>query len=177
MAENSKREKLKRSAAAVAASAGVLIGGIFNSPADVPQDVLDRVPPPPAIEFVIPDLPDDDDGEALPEEEKQKKEKRRLSFATRLVLSIAVSIIVWVLAWVAYTAVAPLLGPVMKFLLRAVLIAAAGLITYASVAKSILPDVPLKKILNWKVLLSVFLGACALSWGVKFIFSSMFVHN
>lgn len=176
MAENIKREKLKRSAAAVAASAGVLIGGIFNSPADMPQDVLDRVPPPPAIELVIPDVPDDDE-DALPEEEKQKKEKRHLSFATRLVLSIVISIVAWVLAWVAYTSLAPLLGPVMKFIARAVLIAAAGLITYASVAKAVLPDVPLKKILNRKVLLAVFLGACALSWGVKFIFSSMFVHN
>lgn len=174
--ENSKREKLKRSAASVAASAGVLIGGIFNSPADMPQDVLDKVPPPPAIELVIPDMPDDDE-DALPEEEKQKKEKRRLSFASRLVLSIAVSIVVWVLVWVAYSSLAPLLGPVMQFLLHAVLIAAAGLITYASVAKTILPDVPLKKILNRKVLLAVFLGACALSLGFKFIFSSMFVHN
>lgn len=177
MDEHKDKKNIKQKAAAIAASAGVLLGGIFTSPADLPQDIMDRVPPPPAIQLVIPDLPQDDDDAALPEEEKKKNNKRSLSLFPRLLISAGLSLFVCLGFWLLYGIISPMLGPVVRIIVRTIFIAVSALFIYAALAKAILPGVPLKKILNWKVLLAVVLGSCALSYGIKLIFTSLSIHK
>ena len=152
-------EKLKKSAAALAASAGILLGGLFNSPSGLPQDFVDRAPPP-AVGFVLPDLPEDssDDDLALPEEEKKKKSSFSLWFSSRklwvrLCISLGIVLIILSLLWCAYSFLCVSLPAFFRALAAAVFSIIALLTAYSGVAKAVLPGTPLKKLLSPKVLL------------------------
>ena len=183
--EEKKQGKIKQSAAALAAGAAVLVSGVFTSPADLPADTMDRIAPPPAIELVLPDLPDEDPDEDLPvlsEEEKKKRGRfsawySNLSFFKRLLVSIAFAVLCWLAVGIAYFSIAPALPGVVGAVVRTGLILALSLLSYAAVAKALLPGTPLRKILSGKAILFVLIAGILLSVAAKFIFSSIFVHS
>lgn len=179
------KNKIKQSAAALTAGAAMLFGGLFTSPADLPDSPMDKLKAPPAIELVLPDLPEEEDEEspvALPEEEKKKKrafsswfEKRNLF--QRILIAVAFAAICWIVLGFLYLRIAAALPALVNIILKTALIVFLSLLTYAAVAKAILPHTPLKKILNWKPVLAIVIAACLLSFAAKFIISSLFVHS
>ena len=183
--EKSTGKNIKQKASAAVATAGILIGGVLSPPANLPPEQLqDRIEPPPAIEIVIADEQsnDDDDDVAITEEEKKRRGKFISWYASRklgarLAISIGVSLFGWAVFAALYVAYAAVLPAFVRFILRTVLIAFLGLSTYALIAKAFLPDVPLSKILNWKVICAVVVLACIVSFGLKFLFSTIIVQK
>lgn len=179
-----KKKKLKSKATAVAASASLLVSSVLSAPANMPEEMYtDKIVSPPAIAYVLPDLPDDDgdDDYVAPEEEKKKKYSlsswyASRKFASRLLISIVFAAICWVLMGLAYFYFTPAMPVLVKIVFKAVMFAILGLVTYAAIAKAFLPQASLKQILNWKVIAAVIIVACALSYGIEFIISSLLVH-
>ena len=186
-AGNKLRNKLKRikkrtvhSAIALAASAGVLIGGLFNSPADLLQDPttgVDRALAPAAIEMVIEESDEDPDpdtdgsgdgGDAeakTDDEEKRRGVKGALrSFILKTPRSIRAvfGIPMWAVGCVLialFNAIfSAFLSPVLATLLGWVTAAAVILLCIVGTVKAVLPDVPVRKILNKNTILIVVCG-------------------
>ena len=184
--ENHLKNKLKKirkhtvhSAIALVASAGVLIGGLFNSPADLLEDPtagVDRALAPAAIEMVIeesdedpdPDTDGGDGGDAeaqTDDEEKRRGVKGALrSFVFKTPQNIRT--VFGIPLWVAGCALIALfnvifsafLSPVLATLLGWVISAAIILLCIIGTVKTVLPDVPVKKILNRETSLIVICG-------------------
>lgn len=179
-----KVKNIKKKAAAVAASASLLVSGVFNAPAELPEEMyIDKIVSPPAISYVLPDLPDDDGDEdaVAPDEEKKKKYSLSSWYATRkfgvrLLLSLVFAAVCWLIFGIAFMYLAPTMPAFVSFVVKALLFTGLGLATYASIAKAVLPNAKLKSILNWKPIAVIIIIACAISYGLEFIFSSFFVH-
>ena len=78
--EKEKKAKIAASAVAAATGVSILVGGLFQSPADLARDDRAKTISPPAYEYVMPVLPDDDGGDGGGddgEEEVLSEEKRR----------------------------------------------------------------------------------------------------
>lgn len=184
--QNSSEEKLDtakkhavQAGVALAASAALIAGGLFNSPADLARNqtagTLDRAFTP-AFEQVLREQEEDKDPEDPTETEGagngndggQKNEAQTLTASDRIrnhiyripvIWRILVGIPVWAVGWI--------LKRLIRFALGAVLPAAAGkiiswiciagivLASVAAALKAVFPDLPLKKILNRKTMLAV----------------------
>lgn len=156
----------KAAATAVAAvtAAGVLVGGSFASP----DDVLDDGPGP-LVQTLGTDLQaaDDGSGSAGDEDEGEAGEERRgLRGGVRHLVRAApapVRALVFVPLWALGTGVIALvstlwtgvLSPVASALLGWLLIAAMAVGVFALAAKTVFPDLPLKKILNRHSVLTI----------------------
>lgn len=176
------KKDIARKAVAVAASASVLIGGLFNSPADIMQDPseIDRAfPPPAAVQMTIDSIDDDDDG-SLPtgdEEETEDEEKKRGAkdslrrFVLRIPAPVRAVVLVpmWCVGWVLITGLTALwnavLSPVMSTVVGWLCVAAVIALIVLAAVKTVFPELPVKKILNKKTLIVIAAGvaltACA----------------
>lgn len=179
--KRNRRKKHIRSAVAIAASAGILVSGIFRSPADLIHgnaDGTDRITAPYAIEMQLqPSLDDDDDGTADDEDDGEDEEgKKRTGIragirAMILRLPVAVRAIVfvplWCIGWVVTGAFTSLWGTVLSPVMSTILgwLAVAGVIMLCTlgIAKTAFPNLPIKKIVNRKSFLAIILGVAACS--------------
>lgn len=171
MAESFKHSA-KKKAVALTAAISVLLGGLFNSPADLTQDpaAVDRAFTPPAsVNFVMPDDGggDDEDG-ILPDESEDEEKKKsgglrdslrrlilRIPAGVRAVFLVPLWAIGWGLIsgfgamWSAF--LSPLLGSIATWLAAAAVI----LLVIAAGVKAMFPEIPLKKILSRKTVIGV----------------------
>ena len=164
--------KAAASAVVAVTAAGVLVGGAFSSP----DDILDEGPGP-LVQTLNTDAPAADDGGTAEEEEVGVEEERRglRGGVRRLVRSapLRVRALVFVPLWALGTGVmtlfsalwSALLSPVASAVLNWLIIAAIAVGVFALAAKTVFPDLPLKKILNKHSLLTIALlclGFCLL---------------
>lgn len=166
------KHSAKKKAVALTAAISVLLGGLFNSPADLTQDpaAVDRAfTPPTSVNFVMQaDDDGDDDGSILPDEtedEEKKKSGGIRDSMRRLILRIpagvraVVLVPLWAIGWGLISGfgalwsafLSPLLGSIATWLIAAAVI--LGLI--AAGVKAMFPEIPLKKILNKKTVIGV----------------------
>ena len=157
MAEKNKLNgKTAATAVAAVTAAGVLVGGAFASP----DDVLDDGPGP-LIQTLGSDLPPADHGGGAGDEDPGEagEEKRTLRSGVRSLVRAAppwVRTVVFVPLWALGSGVIALasalwtgvLSPVAATVLSWLLLAAMAVGVFALAAKTVFPDLPLKKILN-----------------------------
>lgn len=169
------RKKAAAAAVAVTASASLLIGGLFSSPAAL-VDAEELLPGPVYSDDADPGP--DEDGEEEPEVTEEEEEDEELSPAGArarmrqriLQLPYLVRLLVilplWALGALLQTAATWLWGlilsPALSKALGWLLLLAALVGAFALVAKTVFPDLPIKKILNRRSLLGLILGAMAL---------------
>lgn len=170
MTEQSTKIKAAATAVAAVTAAGLLVGGSFAS-----SDELLSGEPHALVETLTPPVQSagEDDGspELGGEEEKQAKRGvkaavRRLVLSAPLWARAAVALPLWAvgtglisLASVLWSA---LLSPIASTLLSWLLFAGLAVLVYTLAAKTVFPDLPLKKILNKRSLLSIVLACFAL---------------
>lgn len=173
------REKKKKAAGiAVAFATGIslVIGGLFQSPADLAQDPTKAISPP-AYELVLPDLPDNtgnggDDGEddAVPEEKKRgglrsalRERILRLPWGVRAFAGVPV----WAFGFILLTGLSALwsavLSPVMGTIIGWICVAAVILAIIFCTVKAAFPNIPVRKILNRKTIPAVVFGVALIS--------------
>lgn len=168
-----KKENEKKAASklvAIAAAAGMLVNSAFASPADLLQEDEDAALAPPAavVEYVVADTgPDGDDDASQPDEENEEK----LSFRGRLrrrilrlpqAVRALIGVPLWGIGWginsllsLLWSAIlSPVFATVLKWLVAAALLFLAVILT----VKAVFPDIPLKKLLNKRNFLTVFIG-------------------
>lgn len=160
------RKRIVASAVAAVTTVSVLLGGSFDSPADLltGNDV--------AADVLISDTVDLQDGDeinedgALPGEEKKKGLRARVRAAVRrlpVAVRAGVGLPLWFVGWLLLGALGllwePVLSPLMSALLSAVCVAAILAATLVCTVKAVFPDMPVKKILNRRSLFTVFFGA------------------
>ena len=168
MARKSKKTSMAASSAVAAVTAaGVLVGGAFASPDDILNDGPDAI-----VQTLDSGTPIEiDSGGAdggAEEEEGEEETKRSLTGSVRrLVLSAPVGVraVVAVPLWALGTAVIALasslwsavLSPVASTVLSWLAFAALAVLIFALAVKTVFPDLPLKKILNKRSILTIVL--------------------
>ena len=174
-AEREKARKRRRAAAAVAlaTSASVVVGGLFQSPAAL----LDDSNPVPAVAWTESEDPgseDDGDSSAETQVQLQNEEESGVRAVVRqriLQLPYAVRLLVvlplWCLGWLILTGATALwsavLTPVLGKVLGWVCLLGALLGAFLLAAKTIFPDLPIRKILNKRSVLGLVIGAVVLA--------------
>ena len=183
------KKDLTRGAVAVAASASVLVSGLFNSPADLVEKPngpgIDRAFPPVAEEVIDEEAEDEgknpdtggsggaegSDGEkaeagASPEKESVKEAAREGIYKIPVFIRTLIGVPLWALGWViskaAAAAWAGVLNPVLSTVLGWVIVAVFVLLAVAGTVKAAFPDIPVKKILNKKTVISVIASVAVL---------------
>lgn len=168
------RRIIKRAgASAVAAltALGVLLGGSFDSPAELLGPDKLSAPLVAGDTLLSNDSQDDgsDDG-AVPGEEKKKGARSRFRqrvLALPLWLRGSVLLPLWGLGWVLLSAFSllwqPLLSPLASALLNCLCVALVLLAVVLMTVKAAFPDLPLKKLVTRRNIYSVFF--CALAFG------------
>ena len=167
MARKSKKTSMAASSAVAAVTAaGVLVGGAFASPDDIlndgPDAIVQTLDSGTAIEI------DSGGADGGAEEEEGEETKRSLTGSVRrLVLSAPVGVraVVAVPLWALGTAVIALvsslwsavLSPVASTVLSWLAFAALAVLIFALAVKTVFPDLPLKKILNKRSILTIVL--------------------
>lgn len=164
MARKSKKTSMAASSAVAAVTAaGVLVGGAFASPDDILNDGPDAI-----VQTLDSGTPIEIDSGGAEEEEGEEETKRSLTGSVRrLVLSAPVGVraVVAVPLWVLGTAVIALasslwsavLSPVASTVLSWLAFAALAVLIFALAVKTVFPDLPLKKILNKRSILTIVL--------------------
>ena len=170
-----------KSAIALVASAGVLIGGLFNSPADLLQDPttgVDRALAPAAIEMIIEESDEDpdpdtdgsggDDGDAEAQTEDEEKKRGAKGVLRSIILKTPKSIraVFGIPLWALGCALIALfnaifsavLSPILATILGWIVAAAVILFCIVGTVKAVLPDIPVKKILNKNTIFIVICG-------------------
>lgn len=178
------RRRLTTGAVALVTSASVLVGGIFQSPALLPDDG-DLMPQVVYTESDDDDLDgsgDDGDEEETGEEKAAESAvaaeemesppsvwddvRRRLQKLPLAVKLLAIPLAA-LLCWLVFTGVSALLGSVLGVVaakLIAWLLTAGAVVGGTAVAaKALFPDVPLKKILNRRTVSGALVGAVTLA--------------
>lgn len=164
--------RIGETAAAVSVSAGIILGGIFNSPADLLKndDKALPVPPPAVIEVVNPDTDPGDDGDGSENEtsEKKKNLKERIrAFVLRIPVAVraVIALPLWCIGWIITgglsllwkTVLSPVMGTVVKWLCLALVL--FGIVW--AVLKTVFPDMKLKEIFSKSRILTVLIGIAA----------------
>lgn len=170
------KKNLVKSGIALTAAAGVLIGGLFHSPADLlkdPAEPFDRNIAPAAIELVLTEEdedpePDTDGSGGDPEEEAQEEKRGVKESLREMILRMPVGIRgvvflpLWVIGWLLINGITALwsavLSPVMSTVLGWICIAGVILLCLVGVVKTAFPNMPLKKILSRKTIIGVLAG-------------------
>lgn len=167
--EKEKKTKLLAAGVALLASAGVLVGGLFSSPAALLDDA-----PTPIVAYADDDDLDEDDAEnetgASGEEETEsvglRARMRQRILQLPLIVRLLVILPLWALGWGILTLASALWGavlsPVLGKALAWLLLLAALLGAFALAGKTLFPDLPLKKILNKRSILGLVIGAALL---------------
>ena len=174
------KNEMKKKLLALGTSVSLLAGGLFNPPADLAENPMEKIAPPPAISLVLPDLPSDDGGDdggdaLLPGEEKKKRSVaewfKSQKLAVRLLVILPVILAVWALAAFAWVGVSAALPKLLAAIVGSVISAAVLIATGAGVAKALLPEVPMKKILSKKTVLIAVIAGTVISFAVKYLFT------
>ncbi len=169
--DDSQKKKIAASAVAAVTAASVLVGGAFTSPADIMDDGADA-------HVMTVDMDMDaqleagDDGADDGEEDEGR---RGISAAVRKLvrqapapLRACVAVPLWLLGAVLINLGSTLWGAVLSPVFTAVIdwaaIALMVLIVFALAAKTIAPELPLRKILNKRMVLSIL--ALCLAFGL-----------
>ena len=186
--EGRRRERKRRlasGAVALVTSASVLVGGIFNSPALLPdeENIL------PQVAYTQNDNDDldgsGDDGsdedsteesgehadaaagaevESPPEVwDDHRRRLQRLPLAVRLLAIPLAALLCWLVFSGASALLGSLVGGVLAQVLAWALLLAALLAGFAAAVKTVFPDLPLKKILNKRSISAVLIGGLALA--------------
>ena len=175
--EKEKKAKIAASAVAAATGVSILVGGLFQSPADLARDDRAKTISPPAYEYVMPVLPDDDGGDGGGddgEEEVLSEEKRRGGWKAALREQILrlpwgvrafIGVPLWAVGFILLTGLSALwsavLSPVMGTVVGWACTAAVILAIVFCSVKAAFPDLPVKKILNRKTVPTVIIGVAA----------------
>ena len=171
MSKKENEKKAAKKAVALTAAAGMLVSSAFSSPADLLQDNEDAALAPPAavVEYVVADEGPDggDDDASLSEEETEEKlslrgKIRRRILSTPQFVRAVIGVPLWGIGWgitsllsLIWTGV---LSPAFAVVLKWVVAAALLLLVVALTLKAVFPDIPLKKLINKKNFLTVFIG-------------------
>ena len=175
MKKSENEKKAASKIVALTAAAGMLISSAFSSPAELLKQEDSAIPPPPAavVEYAAPDVGDDDGDDALePEEESEEK----LSFRARLrrrilrmpqAVRAVIGVPLWGIGWgitsllsLIWTGLlSPAFGVILKWIVAAALLFLAVILT----VKAVFPDIPLKKLVNKRNFLTVFIGMAVLA--------------
>lgn len=162
--EKKRSVKGKAAASAVAAvtAAGVLVGGAFADPDDILSDGPDAI-----VQTMDAGSQVDDDGGAGPGDgEEEEDSKRSLKGGVRSIVRSApvevralVAVPLWALGTVVIALVSSLwtavLSPVAATVLGWLGIALMAVLIFALAAKTVFPNMPLKKILNKRSILTI----------------------
>ena len=172
--EKKKSVKGKAAASAVAAvtAAGVLVGGAFADPDDILSNDPDAI-----VQTMDAGCQIDDDGGAGPGdgEEEEEESRRGLKGGVRRIVRAApvevralVAVPLWALGTVVIALVSTLwtsvLSPVAATALAWLGFALMAVLIFALAAKTVFPNMPLKKILNKRSILGI--GILCLIFGV-----------
>lgn len=168
--DKSKKKKAAVSAVAAVTAAGVLVGGAFNSPAELLDDAPDALVQ--SLDMDMDSQTDAGDGADDGEEEEGRSKPasaiRRLVMQAPLPLRAMVALPLWLVGTLLINLGGTLWGAVLSPVFSAVLgwaaIALMVLLVFVLAAKTVAPDLPIKKILNKKSVLGIF--ALCLGFGV-----------
>ena len=168
--KNERENKAAKKAVALIAAAGMLIGNLFSSPAELLQKDEGAIPPPPAaiVDYAVPDAGPDDDGDAsAPDEEGEEKlslrgRLRRRILRLPLFVRALIGVPLWGIGWGITSLLSllwsALLSPVFAAVLKWIFAAALLLLAVMLTVKAVFPDIPLKKLLTKRSFLTVFIG-------------------
>ena len=171
MMKNERESKAAQKAVALVAAAGMLIGNLFSSPAELLQKDEGAIPPPPAaiVDYAVPDASPDDDGDdaSTPDEENEEKLSLRGRLRRRILrlpqfVRALIGVPLWGVGWGITSLLgllwSALLSPVFAVVLKWVFAAALLLLAVMLTVKAVFPDIPLKKLLTKRSFLTVFIG-------------------
>ena len=177
--EKKKNTEWKKKAAvgvvAAAASASVLVGGAFDSPADLLSpdgDENDNSPTPVVhtLSAQTADLVDDGGSDSSDNEEEDRRQRfpavRRWILGLPIGVRALIGVPLWAIGWAItaglsllwQAALAPIGGKILSWVLAAV----AAVLVFALTAKALFPNVPWKKILRPRNILLVVIGMAVL---------------
>lgn len=171
------RKKAAAAAVAVTASASLLIGGLFSSPAALVEE--EELLPGPVYSDDADPGPGEDAEEELEaaEEEEEEEEEEQAPAGARarlrqkilqlpLLIRLLVILPLWAVGWLLLTGLSALWGlvlsPVLGKAVAWLLLLAALVGAFVLAAKTVFPDLPVKKILNRRSLLGLVIGAVLL---------------
>lgn len=172
-----KKSKWKKKAAvgvvAAAASASVLVGGAFDTPADLlAADNDDDSSPAPVVHTlsaVTADVNDDGPGNADDEDSERRQrfpQLRRWILGLPIGVRALVGVPLWAVGWAIISGAGLLwsaaLSPLGAKILAWVLTAVAAVLVFALTAKAIFPNAPWKKILRPRNIITVIIGIAVL---------------
>ncbi len=157
------RNRIAASLTAVVAAAGMLMGSLFSSPAEIMQG-NQLVPPddhrPAIVQMIAEPVMDEVEEEEDGDEEKKKGWKavvRAWILGLPALVRGLLLVPLWALGYALIAAVsaiwAPFLQPVLGTVLKWLLIAGVIALLVVGGVKAVAPEVPLKKILNKKTIL------------------------
>lgn len=161
--DKSQKKKAAVSAVAAVTAASVLVGGSFNSPGELLDDAPDAV----VQSFELDSQTDAGDGADDGEEEEQRGKPasaiRRFVLALPMPVRALVALPLWIIGTglieLGGTVWAAFLSPAFAAVANWAAIALMVLLVFMMAAKTIAPDLPIKKILNKKSVLGIF-GLC-----------------
>lgn len=178
MDEKKKKEWKKKAAVGVVAaatSASVLVGGAFDSPADLlsPDGDDDDNSPTPVVHTISSHTMDVmDDGSNDSSDEGDEERRQRFPAVRRWILGLPIGIRaligvpLWAAGWAITAGLSLLweaaLAPIGGRILAWVLAAIAAVLVFGLTAKALFPNVPWKKILRPRNILLVVLGMAVL---------------
>ena len=152
--DNKTKQTLIASGVALLTAASLVVGGLFQSPADLLRD--EDQPIVAVCDEADPDLDGGDGDPGEPEEEKQRRGGARRTLRERVLAApLALRLLVVLPLWLVGSALSLALGglwtglsPALGHVLGSLLLIAALFAAFLLGAKAIFPDLPIKKILN-----------------------------
>lgn len=166
------RNRALAAVTAAATSLGLLLGSVFESPAELLERKAVDLPQTVITDVLDTDADGIDSGDTLiPGEEKKKSLRTRLRqklLELPWQLRAATGLPLWLLGWGLTSSVSALwtglLSPVGGAVLGCAGTAAAAAAAVGITAKAVFPDMPLKRIFSKKSILTLIIGSAA--WGV-----------
>lgn len=183
-----------KTAVTVAASASVIVGGLFSSPADLVRDPegpgIDRTFPPAAVELLKDETeeekPSDESegGGGTPDDDRKddgsvsggpglrenlRGAVRSVPKAVRAIAGIPMWIAGWLITGAFRAAWGGVLSPLLNFIVGWLVLSAFVLLAVVCAVKAVFPDLPLRKILNRRTLLAVLICCGVLSAADTFL--------
>lgn len=165
---NKTKKRAAATAAAVIAAAGTVLGGSFDSPADLLEDDDELFSASPIVEYALNDDDAADDGDDAEEadERSRRGRVRRIVKSMPVGVRAVVGVPLWCVGWLIITLVSGLWGavlsPVLGTVLKWVLAAGIMLAVLLAMLKIAFPDMPIKKIFNKKSILTALIGIAAI---------------
>lgn len=165
---NKTKKRAAATAAAVIAAAGTVLGGSFDSPADLLEDDDELFSASPIVEYALNDDDAADDGDDAEEadERSRRGRVRRIVKSMPVGVRAVVGVPLWCVGWLIITFVSGLWGavlsPVLGTVLKWVLAAGIMLAVLLAMLKIVFPDMPIKKRFNKKSILTALIGIAAI---------------